>query len=117
MAKLRDIAHVIRSKNAGAFQVTFDILFRDPEMFAKVKQTNVLSAKLFARLYRVPEEQCNFVVYDAGCAFKCTLMRPAPSGHFGDTDGYGAQQHVPLLDVDVPLNDLPTERGDRRSAA
>ncbi|MFC7541422.1 DUF4387 family protein [Siccirubricoccus deserti] len=26
-----------------------------------------------------------------------------PAGEIGDTDVYGAQQHAPLLDVDIPL--------------
>ncbi|WP_431272538.1 DUF4387 family protein [Dankookia sp. P2] len=26
-----------------------------------------------------------------------------PAGEIGDTDVYGAQQHAPLLDVDIPV--------------
>ncbi|MFC7551593.1 DUF4387 family protein [Pseudoroseomonas wenyumeiae] len=28
-----------------------------------------------------------------------------PAGDIGDTDVYGAQQHAPLLEVEIPLND------------
>ena len=31
MAKLKDLAQIIRSKNAGAFQLTLDIIFEDQE--------------------------------------------------------------------------------------
>ena len=44
-----------------------------------------------------------FTPYPAGNAFKATIPRRIPSGDVGDTDIYGAQQHAPLLDVDIPL--------------
>ena len=103
MAKLRDLARVIRSKNAGAFEITFDIMFADQNTFDRVKQTGVINKKLFARLYGMPEEQCDFLTFDGAYAFKCTLPRPIPAGEVGDSDMYGAQQHAPLLDVEVPL--------------
>ena len=37
-------------------------------------------------------------------AFKATLPRLVPAGDIGDTDVYGAQQHAPLLEVDIPVN-------------
>jgi hypothetical protein len=42
-------------------------------------------------------------VYDPALAFKATLPRLVPAGDIGDTDVYGAQQHGPLLDVDIPI--------------
>ena len=103
MVKLRDIASVIRSKNAGAFEITFDIMFRDHNTYERVKQTGVINSQLFARLYRVPENQCDFLTFDGAYAFKCTIPRPIPAGDIGDSDVYGAQQHAPLLEVEVPL--------------
>ena len=103
MVKLRDIASVVRSKNAGAFEITFDVLFSDENTYQRTKQTGVISPQLFARLYNVPVEECDFLTFDAAYAFKCTILRPIPSGDVGDTDVYGAQQHAPLLEVDIPL--------------
>ncbi len=103
MPTIREIAQVCKSKNAGPFEVTIDVVFDDPAMFARVKATNVLGPELFARLYNVDPEQVLFTVYDAGYAFKATLPRRIPSGDLGDTDVYGAQQHAPLLDVDIPI--------------
>ncbi len=31
--KLRDVASVIRSKNSGPYELTFDVIFRDPETY------------------------------------------------------------------------------------
>jgi len=106
MPRIRDIAQICKSKNAGPFMVTIDVLFEDPALYQKVKATGVLNAALFSRLYGVAEEDVLFTPYDTASAFKATLPRLVPAGDFGDTDVYGAQQHAPLLDVEIPL-DLP----------
>lgn len=103
MPRIRDVATVCKSKNAGPFDLTIDVVFNDPETYRKVKDSGVLGAALFARLYAVPEEAVLFTPYDAGLAFKATLPRLVSAGDIGDTDVYGAQQHAPLLEVDLPV--------------
>ena len=103
MPLIKDVALVCKSKNAGPFELTIDVVFGDDETYRRVKATGVLSPALFARLYNVPEEHVLFTPYDAARAFKATLPRLVPSGDFGDTDVYGCQQHAPLLDVDLPI--------------
>ena len=103
MARIRDIAEVCKSKNAGPFDLTIDVVFSDDALFRRVRDTGVLCPELFARLYRVPVQDVLFTVYDAGRAFKATLPRLVSAGDVGDTDVYGAQQHAPLLDVDIPV--------------
>ena len=103
MARIAEIAQVCKSKNAGPFELTIDVVFGSREMYDRVKATGVLNAALIARLYGISENQVLFTPYPAGNAFKATIPRRIPSGDVGDTDIYGAQQHAPLLDVDVPL--------------
>lgn len=103
MALIRDIAKVCKSKNAGPFDLTIDVVFEDDAMFERVRASGVLGPALFARLYDVAEDEVLFTPYPAGRAFKATLPRLVPAGEIGDTDVYGAQQHAPLLDVDIPL--------------
>ena len=103
MVAVRDVARVCKSKNAGPFELTIDLVFEDADTFDRVKRTGVLGAALFARLYGVPAEHVLFTPYDAAFAFKATLPRLVPAGEFGDTDVYGCQQHAPLLDVDLPI--------------
>jgi hypothetical protein len=103
MARIRDIAAVCKSKNAGPFELTIDVVFDEPALFERVKRTGVLDPALFDRLYGVRAEDVLFTVYDAAYAFKATLPRLVPAGDIGDTDVYGAPQHAPLLDVEVPL--------------
>ena len=103
MALIGDLAVVCKSKNAGPYEVTIDAVFADKEIFEKVKASGVLCEGLFARLYNVRADEIIFTVYDAGLAFKATLPRLIPAGDIGDTDVYGAQQHAPLLAVEVPV--------------
>jgi len=42
------------------------------------------------------------IEFDPAYAMKVTLRRPWGSGAVGETDVYGAQQHVPLMEHPVP---------------
>ncbi len=102
--KLTEIASVIRSKNAGPYELTFDIIINSDELFSAVVRGGSLTKELFARLYRVPEEKIYSVIpYPPAKAIKVTMERVRPSGNLGETDVYGAQQHGPLLELEVSL--------------
>jgi len=103
MPAIREIAKACKSKNAGPFEITIDVVFDDRAMFERVRDTGVLNRELFARLYKVRAEDVLFTEYPAGYAFKATLPRLIPAGDIGDTDVYGAQQHAPLLEVQIPI--------------
>jgi uncharacterized protein DUF4387 len=102
---IRSVAAVIRSKNAGPFRLTLDILFKDPETYRRVKASGAITPRTVADLYRLPLERVtDFVWFDPGRALKATLVRPVSSGAVGDTDVYGAQQHAPLLALELPAD-------------
>jgi len=95
---LKDIANVIRSKNAGPFELTLDVLLKDVEMFEKLKAADIINKKMIAELYRIPEADVISIVYFPNAkAIKATIVRPLPSGALGERDVYGAQQHAPLV--------------------
>ena len=96
--KLIDIASVIRSKNSGPYELTFDVIFKEFEMYQKVKDAKAINEKDFALLYNIPESDIISLVYfDPAKAVKVTIIRPIPSGSLGETDVYGAQQHAPFM--------------------
>ena len=103
MAKLGDLAKACKSKNAGPYELTLDIMFEDAATFDKVRRTGVICPALIARLYNVPVASVVFTEFPPAHAFKATLERRIASGAVGDTDVYGAQQHAPLLNVEIPL--------------
>ena len=102
MAKLGEMARLIRSKNAGPFELTFDIMFDDKESFQRVFDSNALSPQLIADLYQVPLEDVKFFVVPAALAFKASIPRPRFQGDLLDRDGHGGQQYAPLLDIEIP---------------
>lgn len=102
MAKLWQLTKLIRSKNAGPFELTFDVIFKDRESYERVRDAKLINAAWFARTYRLAPEVVSIINYDAANAIKITIPRPAVSGDIGDTDVFGGQQHGPLVDLDVP---------------
>lgn len=102
--KLTDIAQVIRSKNSGPYELTFDIIFKDWDMFEKVCSAKVIDEKLIAGLYGIPVDKViNIVEFKPAKAIKATIVRPIASGELGETDVYGAQQHAPLLGLELEV--------------
>ena len=101
--KLSDLATVIRSKNAGPFELTFDVLFANHDDFKRIVSSKVLSATAFADLFCISVSDVIAVVeFEPALAIKVTIKRIRSSGAFGETDVYGAQQHAPLLSLEIP---------------
>lgn len=104
MSKLGEIAKVIRSKNSGPFEVTLDVLFDSRKTYEAVKNSGVINAETISRLYKIDKSRiCNIVFFDPAMGFKITMLRDVPSGTVGDRDVYGAQQHAPLLDLEITI--------------
>ena len=98
MIALKDVANVIRSKNAGPFELTLDILLKEQEMFEKMRAADIINKQTIAQLYQIPVEDVLSIVYFPNAkAIKATIVRPLPSGALGERDVYGAQQHAPLM--------------------
>ena len=101
---LKDIANVIRSKNAGPYELTLDVLLKDDEMFNKLREADIINKDTIAQLYRIPVEDVLSIVYFPNArAIKATIVRPLPSGAMGERDVYGAQQHAPLVNFAFEL--------------
>ena len=103
--KLSHLAKTIRSKNAGVDKITFDIIFRERDVYERVKASGILSPESMASLYGIGLERISdFVTFDPAYAIKFTIYRNRPSGSPGDGDIFGAQQYAPLLDLEVPFD-------------
>lgn len=101
MPKLGDVAQLIRSKNAGPFHLTFDIMFPDRETYLRARQSKGLTRSSIADLYGIPVDHVEVFPYEPALAIKISIPRKTISCDLGDTDTHGGQQFVPLLDVDV----------------
>lgn len=98
-----DLARTIRSKNAGSFMITLEIIFADRQIYEKVKASGAITAEAIAAAYDIaPCEVVDFMYYDPGMGIKANLRRKRASGGPGETDVYGCQQYAPLFKLEVP---------------
>ncbi len=100
--KLTEAAVVIRSKNSGPYELTLDVIFREEKDFLRAKETQLFNRELVAELYRIsPGDVLAIIDFAPAKAYKINIRRPVPAGGLGDTDVYGAQQHAPLLALEL----------------
>ncbi len=103
---LTEVAKVIRSKNAGPYLLTLDILFKDKTCFEKFRSAELMTKEKAAEIYGIDVGEVQSVIFfEPAYALKITFHRPVVSGGHGDGDIYGAQQHIPLLNWKFNLVD------------
>ena len=62
----------------------------------------IINKQNFCEIYGIPESDIFHLVYfDPAKAVKVTIRRPIASGALGETDVYGAQQHAPLMALEI----------------
>jgi hypothetical protein len=101
MRKLGNIAKLIRSKNAGPFELTIDIMFENEADYSRVKRSNVINSKLISSLYKTDIDQIRTEFVDPAWSIKVSIPRPQPSGNLKDADIFGGQQYGPLVDIEI----------------
>jgi hypothetical protein len=99
---LAQLARLIRSKNAGPFELTFDIMFDDEVTYRRVKDSGMLTREAIAARYGLPPRNVKFFFCDNALAIKASIPRCPPQGDLGDADGHGGQQYAPLMDIEIP---------------
>ena len=100
--RLYDLATVIRSKNAGPFTLTIDVMFDSDAVLRRVTRAAGLQPATIAALYGVPVTDVRVHVFEQVRTIKVSMPRRVGSGAAADTDVYGSQQHFPLGNVEVP---------------
>lgn len=96
---LRDLARVVRSKNAGPTLLTLDVFFKDEAAYQRAAGSESLAPHAVAQAYGVPSQAVVRHLLPQLAAIKFTLPRERCAGEPGDGDIYGAQQHAPLLEL------------------
>jgi hypothetical protein len=107
MPELWQFTKLIRSKNAGPFELTFDIMFKDRDSFDQVLDSGALAPEMIAQLYRIDLHCVRFFRMDKLLAVKITIPRRVFSGDVKDTDIYGGQFHGPLVRLQVGARSIP----------
>ena len=99
--RLSEIAKVVRSKNAGPRRLTLDIMFAESGDYHRVQKAGALSAERVAPLYGLAAADVTVIEYPVAWAIKIVLPRTMTAGDPGDRDVYGAQQHGPILEIEI----------------
>lgn len=102
MTALVELCSLIRSKNAGPFTLTFDVMLRDDAAYRAVTESGMLTPALFGELYGADPATVRVFAHPAARAVKISMPRPVRQGSAGDADCYGGQQHALLLDLEIP---------------
>lgn len=100
--RLYDCATEIRSKNAGPFLLTIDIILPDKETFRAVLDAPHFAPETIASLYGAPLSSVKIFPIEVVRAIKVTLPNPdGSSGSLQCRDIYGSQQHFPLAGIEL----------------
>ena len=105
--RLGQVASIVRSKNSGPFEITFDVFFSDDSTY-KIKAAGILGKRKISELYNVSEDEviwCGF--FDQAFGFKATIPRKrngrnAAAGGFMEDDIHASTQHMPLMLLPLP---------------
>jgi hypothetical protein len=98
-----DLAHEVRSKNAGPFWVTLEIFARDASGYAVVADPDFLNESVVATLYAIPDPRTIqlFRIPELNVV-KISFPRPVVQGSLLDRDVHAGQHHVPLALMPLP---------------
>lgn len=101
--RIGDVARLVRSKNAGPFWLTIDVMFDDDGVFAAVCAQRVFAVEAVATLFKLDPKDVLVFEVPAARAVKVSFPRSVPSGSPGDADVFGGQQYAAVLDIAVEL--------------
>lgn len=99
---LSDISAVLRSKNAGPYEITIDVIFESETTFRAVRDSPILSRERVSKALNIPEDEIIWLgFFEPALAFKVTIPRiragkKVAAGGFMENDIHGSQQHLGL---------------------
>lgn len=99
---LPELCEILRSKNAGPYEIAFDMIFYNKDCLARARESGQLSKEKIAKLYNLSEDKiiaCQF--FEQALAYKATIPRDGVAGGFGDRDLHASQQYIPLMEIRV----------------
>jgi hypothetical protein len=103
---LKDMVKVLRSKDAGVNTTTYDIFFRSEKEYRQALDSNAFTKRSVAGILGVSEEQIIGTFRADPCyAIKISRYREMISGVPGSPDGFGAQQHMKIELMQLPIYD------------
>lgn len=101
MPKLYDVCRHVRSKVAGPFWVTIDLMFDSQENYDRYVQSPALDAASIGRIYGVDPEKVLHYPVPSLKVLKISYPRPTSQGGVEERDLHSGQQYTYLLDLEL----------------
>ncbi|KAF4339293.1 hypothetical protein FBEOM_6829 [Fusarium beomiforme] len=105
---LSDLCRIVRSKNAGPYEITIDTMFSSQETYQAIKASDLLSARNVAKAIGILEQDIIWIgFFDPAMSFKVTIPRirsgkKKSAGGFMENDIHGSQEHMGLASLVLP---------------
>lgn len=112
--RLTDLCQVVRSKNAGPFEITLDAVFLSEEEFKFAVDSGILTRETVAHALGIQSEDIVWMGFlEAALAFKVTIPRVRggvrrAAGGFMENDVHGSQEHIGLANLELPVEKKDT---------
>src|SRR5699024_2320162 len=101
MAKLKEVAKSIRSKNAGPFWMTIDIFSDKEPSYKRLKKSNNLTKEAIGKLYDVESKNIKIFHIDSLNSIKISFPKVPPQGYKYERDMHSGQQFVRMLSLEI----------------
>ena len=105
---LGDISRLLRSKNAGPYEITLDVMFDSEAEYQLVKKSNFLNSTSMAMLFEIDKNEIIWNgFFDQALAYKVTIPRlrngkPTASGGYMENDVHASQQYIEFMNLELP---------------
>jgi hypothetical protein len=114
--QLRDVADLVRAKNAGPFWITLDVFLPSDEAYARVAADSVITPDVVGRLYAVDPASVKIFRIPLLRVIKISFPRRTPQAGFRDRDVHSGQQHIPLQNLPIAAGPARTPSSHDGSA-
>ncbi len=101
MPKVNEVCRHVRSKVAGPFWVTMDLMFDSQENYQRYWQSPALSAQAIATIYGVDAAQVRHYPVPKLKVLKISYPRRTSQGGVEERDLHSGQQYTYILDVEL----------------
>ena len=101
MPKVKDVCRTVRSKVAGPFWVTMDLMFDGQENYDRYCQSPALSAESIGRIYDVDPAEVKHCPVPNLKVLKISYPRKSSQGGVEERDLHSGQQYTYIMNVEL----------------
>ena len=101
MPKVKEVCRHVRSKVAGPFWVTVDLMFDSQENYDRYVDSPALSADSIAAIYKIDPETVHLYPIPQLRVLKISYPRRTPQGSVEERDLHSGQQYTYLLNTEL----------------